>query len=506
MVRIGLPPKRAVLLRTDEPFEKLSRAYTAPDGSQHKIEILCAGQQIIVDGIHPDTHQPYAWHGGSPLTVSRNELPHVRKVDVERFLDKATTLLVDEYGFQLSGKKANGKDGEPRDAGGRADWPTLKRNILDGVDLHDSARDLTAAYIACGMSRSGAEREVEALFLTSDAPRDERWQARFEDIGRAARSAEEKFRRHDETTGENQEIKSRDLKAMQFEPIKYVVHGVIVEGLTLFAGKPKIGKSWLLLHVAIAVARRGFTLGAIHCEEGDVLYCALEDNLRRLKSRMSKLLGMDADWPERLTFKTAMPRLAEGGIDAIREWLKRVPSPRLVIIDTLAMVRAPRRRDESTYDLDYSAVKELRTLAAEYGVAIVIVHHLRKAEADDAFDTISGTLGLTGAPDTILVIRRDSSGAIVMHGRGRDLVDFEKAMTFNKDACTWTITGNASDARMSAERHAILEALKNGAGTPADIADTAGLKRGSVRHLVLKMAREGTLKKTADGKYEAAGL
>ena len=78
-----------------------------------------------------------------------------------------------------------------------------------------------------------------------------------------------------------------------FEPIKYVVPGVIVEGLTLFAGKPKIGKSWLLLHAAIAVARGGFTLGDIHCDEGDVLYCALEDNLRRLKSRMAKLLGLD---------------------------------------------------------------------------------------------------------------------------------------------------------------------------------------------------------------------
>jgi hypothetical protein len=59
--------------------------------------------------------------------------------------------------------------------------------------------------------------------------------------------------------------------------------------ITLFAGKPKIGKSWLLLHAAIAVARGGFTLGEIKCPEGDVPYCALEDNLRRLKSRMIKL-------------------------------------------------------------------------------------------------------------------------------------------------------------------------------------------------------------------------
>ena len=72
---------------------------------------------------------------------------------------------------------------------------------------------------------------------------------------------------------------------MTFDPIKYVVPGYIVEGLTLLAGKPKIGKSWLLLHAAIAVARGEFALGNVHCIEGDVLYCALEDGPRRLQSR-----------------------------------------------------------------------------------------------------------------------------------------------------------------------------------------------------------------------------
>src|SRR5262245_13197747 len=99
------------------------------------------------------------------------------------------------------------------------------------------------------------------------------------------------------------------LKTMSFEPIKYVVPGIIVEGLTLFAGKPKIGKSWLLLHAAVAVARGGFTLGDKHCIEGDVLYCALEDNERRLQSRVTKLLGIAQDWPRRFEYKCELPRL-----------------------------------------------------------------------------------------------------------------------------------------------------------------------------------------------------
>ena len=186
------------------------------------------------------------------------------------------------------------------------------------------------------------------------------------------------------------------LNQMTFSPIKYVVPGYIVEGLTLFAGKPKIGKSWLLLHVAFAVAEGGLTLGNVQCEQGDVLYAALEDNPRRLQSRMTKLFGMQ-NWPARLNFTCQMSRLTEGGLDFVKNWIKSAKRPRLVIIDTLAVVRPPNRKEQGTYDADYAAVKELRDMALEYGIAIVLVHHLRKAEADDPFDTVSGTLGLTGA-------------------------------------------------------------------------------------------------------------
>ena len=118
-----------------------------------------------------------------------------------------------------------------------------------------------------------------------------------------------------------QQLSGEDLKTMRFDPIKYVVPGIIVEGLTLFAGKPKIGKSWLLLHAAIAVARGGFTLGDVHCAEGDVLYCALEDNARRLQSRLTKLLGLQEEWPARLKFWCEMPRLINGGLEQIKQWI-----------------------------------------------------------------------------------------------------------------------------------------------------------------------------------------
>src|SRR5262249_4324963 len=114
-VRFGLSPKRLIPLRTDEPFTKLSRVFIAPDGTAQKIEILGDGQQYVVDGIHPDTHKPYGWFGGDLQTTRRENLPYVRREDMERFLDAAVRLLVEEFGFTL--KSAGGNGGDPHEAG-----------------------------------------------------------------------------------------------------------------------------------------------------------------------------------------------------------------------------------------------------------------------------------------------------------------------------------------------------------------------------------------------------
>jgi hypothetical protein len=299
-------------------------------------------------------------------------------------------------------------------------------------------------------------------------------------------------------------ITAEALSHMTFKPIKYVVPGIIVEGLTLLAAKPKIGKSWMMLHAAIAVASGGYTLSDIHCTEGDVLYCALEDNLRRLQSRMTKLLGISQPWPKRLSFQTEMPRLIEGGLEMIKQWIEAAAHPRLVIIDTLAMIRAPKGKEQTQYDADYQAVKELRDIANQRGIAIVVVHHLRKADADDAFDSVSGTLGLTGSVDTVLVLRSDGKGNYVLHGRGRDLTDIEKAIFFSKGPCTWTIQGDVDEVRQSNERTAVLAAMRQigEPASPKEIATHADMKANNVTKLLGRMTEEGTVRKLQYGKYE----
>jgi RecA-family ATPase len=182
-------------------------------------------------------------------------------------------------------------------------------------------------------------------------------------------------------------ITARELNNMEFPRLEFVVPDLIVEGLTLFAGRPKIGKSWMKLQIANAVANGIETLGGIRCRQGDVLYCALEDNPRRIQARMDQL--KIADWSKRLHFCFDMPRLDEGGLDFIRAWIAAMEKPRLVVIDTFKRVRPMRTgASERLYDADYNSGQELADLCRQHNVAVVIVHHDRKADAEDPFDTI----------------------------------------------------------------------------------------------------------------------
>lgn len=300
-------------------------------------------------------------------------------------------------------------------------------------------------------------------------------------------------------------ITAHDLRQKEFPPIKYVVPGYITEGLTLFAGKPKLGKSWLCLEMALAVANGGECLGGVRCEEGDVLYLALEDNQRRLYSRLNRLWDSKDDNPlKRLCLAFEWPR-ADEGIEAIRAWIAAHPKARLVIVDVLAMFKAlVKDKNQTLYEADYQALKGLQSLAMETGVAIILVHHTRKSGGEeDPFEKVSGTLGLSGAADTTLILDRDQNGC-TLYGRGRDIEEIETAVQFDKEACRWVALGEAAEVRRSDERAVILKLLNDNREpmTPAEIADSQGLPRNNVKQLIFKMSKAGEVVKVDQkGRY-----
>jgi hypothetical protein len=294
-----------------------------------------------------------------------------------------------------------------------------------------------------------------------------------------------------------------ELVARHFTEPKWAVPQIVAEGLTILAGRPKTGKSWLALDFAVAVAGGHPAMGNLPCQQGDVLLLALEDNDRRLHQRLKAVL-QSRPAPAALEYATQWRRADAGGLDDLHKWLTTHPGARLVVIDTLQMVRGQRRRDDGVYADDYLAVGQLKALADEFNVPVLVVHHLRKEAASDPLESVSGTSGLTGSADTTLVLKREPKESLGrLYARGRDVPEAEIAMQFDEATGKWLRLIGVDDFRLSKERRAIIRTLHDIGEpmTPAEIAAAIGKSQNSTRFLLHKMRGAGDVVRCDDGRY-----
>jgi hypothetical protein len=287
-----------------------------------------------------------------------------------------------------------------------------------------------------------------------------------------------------------------DLMTERLPEPRFAVPGLIPEGVSIVASRPKIGKSWMVLGWALAVASGGQAFGTVKVETGEVLYLALEDTRRRLQARLATILDDGQDPPTGLHLATEWPRLDVGGLKELDAWLVAHPDARLVIIDTLARARPrSKRREGPGYTDDYDDIAVLRELADRHRVAIVLVHHTRKAMAEDPLDTVSGTLGLNGSADAVLIIGRSRGAAdATLDVSGRDIEEARYALSWSAGAGTWSIV-DLPDADVSAERAEIIAYLRETGQprTPTVIATVLGRNVGTVKRLCWQMAQDGQL-------------
>ena len=284
-------------------------------------------------------------------------------------------------------------------------------------------------------------------------------------------------------------ITAEELVEMEMAPPKEAIPGIAPEGVTILGSKPKIGKTWMALGFGVAVAAGGCVFGQIPVEKGSALILALEDNNRRIQKRLKKMLG-ESPAPAGLEIATEWKRRDEGGLEDLREWLDDHPDARLIVIDTLKKIRPRGHDSRNIYDVDYEALEPLLPLAAEYGVAIIVIHHLRKTGAADPLDEISGSTGLTGGVDGVMVLKRERGTAdATLYVDGRDIEEPEElALKWNSDVASWVVVGEAADARRSPARQEILDLLRGkGLLAPVEIAEALGKNRNTVRWLLSQM-------------------
>lgn len=305
-------------------------------------------------------------------------------------------------------------------------------------------------------------------------------------------------------------LSAKQIQDTKLEPIEWLAEGFLTEGLFILAGPPKVGKSWLSLNIAISVAKGNMVLSSFKTNKAGVVYLALEDNHRRIQSRIQNNLYYETDKkaPDNLyfpEFTNKVPKLNEGGIDELEKLVQDKPEVKLIIIDTLGRIRADKRRgDNNIYLADYELLAELQEFALRNKICVLVVHHTKKGSEDNVFEEISGTTGITGAADAMLVLKK-VRGEHKLFITGRDIVEAEYKVAIDERSCIWYISEEVKDAkRITAEREQILALLRDyGRGMKTgEIADLLGKEKSNISKLLKKLIEDRYLVSPKYGYYE----
>lgn len=298
-----------------------------------------------------------------------------------------------------------------------------------------------------------------------------------------------------------------ELLVLELPELSFTVDRLLAEGLALLIGKPKGGKSWLLLMLGISVAS-GWPFVGHPTTQRDVLYLAFEDGRRRMKSRLLKILG-GRTAPERLTIKTVedkWPRADRGGHQQIATWLTVHPGG-MVMIDTLGRYRSMSAGRGNAYLADLAALEPLQSLAINQHVAIIAAHHDNKRlDVDDWVYSISGTQAIAGTADTLWGLARRASSEIAMlrtYGRDTDEANLILRLkpSVNNVPFGWAAIGRSmSGAQLTPERESIIRALDDrGPMSITDLTTATGDEYDATQKQLRRMAELSLVRRDRGG-------
>ena len=216
-----------------------------------------------------------------------------------------------------------------------------------------------------------------------------------------------------------------------------LINGLLYPGTYLFAGAPKLGKSFLMAQIAYHISM-GLDIWGFTVRQGTVLYLALEDDYHRLQERLYRMFGTDST--DNLHFAIKAPDLENGLDEQLESFMHQRPDTSLIIIDTLQKIRDV-GGEKYSYANDYEIIARIKEFADKHSICLLLVHHTRKQSADDKFDMISGTTGLLGAADGAFLLQKKkrTSNAATLDVSGRDQPDQKLYINRNPETLQWEL-------------------------------------------------------------------
>lgn len=246
---------------------------------------------------------------------------------------------------------------------------------------------------------------------------------------------------------------------------KAIIDPILFPGLTLLAGRPKMGKGWFAFQLSVALATGGKLAGYLQVDRPyRVLYLSLEDRDWQVQYRMRTLAvarkDVDNIW---WSFDLDRP-LMMGGAEILQEALDKAPVDVLVVDSQLAIVRQARREGMDVMQGDYNISAAFRTIAEKFKMAVVLINHTTKASREYALDAIQGTTGTTAAADAAWIFQRGRDGGTTLSVIGRQVIENSYALTREPGSPAWRITGEGDEVTQSEARRDILQLLRDKAG------------------------------------------
>lgn len=304
-------------------------------------------------------------------------------------------------------------------------------------------------------------------------------------------------------------VSANALRAQEFPPLKWFASGLLHEGNCIFAGKSKRGKSWLAFNIAISLALGDDVLG--HYEVPypvKVAYCALEDGDRRMNRRI-KQIEASRDLSN-LEIVFAMPKLAEGGYDFIEHLIAK-EGFQVVIIDVLAKVDDQGKSGPKGYQEVYDTLGRLHELRNKHTFALIMITHLRKAEAEEVSEQIMGSMAYVGIQDVVWVFQRkygDNFGYLEV--LDKDMAEKSIEIEFKEAEGLWTFVGEGDEHAASKEEFEILQYLREETKPQSikQIMEGIGMPAGkfsAFRKRLQRMEKDHKLLRTDRGMYAAFG-
>lgn len=298
------------------------------------------------------------------------------------------------------------------------------------------------------------------------------------------------------------------LRTKEIPDANWIVPGLLPEGLAILGGRPKKGKSFLALAVALAVAQGGMVLGKYRVQKSSVLYVSLEDNERRLRDRIQLLQGPEESFPDNLYYCLELPRLDQGGLLQIEEFLDGHPDVKFVIVDTLGRVMPqPKTAGSDQFQEVYDFMGKVQKWTLSRRISLMLIHHIKKATTGNIFDDFVGSSAYVAAPDALWALGASNRGKgyATFSTTGKDVGENEFCLSFERGI--WSLEGEGPEVNLPPLQRDIFDCLAvskkaNGTGlAPAEIAEALDKAQSTIRTTLKRMQDAGIVSQETYGRY-----